>query len=233
MTASRDDAAPASPVLDTREGYDRWAAIYDDDANPLVALEAPHVRALLGEVAGLRAVDVGCGTGRHALELAAQGADVTALDFSAEMLRRAAAKPGAERVRWVQHDLALPLPLPDRAFDRVVCGLVVDHIRGLEALFRELGRVCRGDGAIVVSTIHPAMNLRGVQARFTDPATGVKTMVASCRHTVSDYVRAALAAGLRIQHLGEHEMTAEIAERLPRAAPYVGWPMLFVMRLAV
>lgn len=232
MTPTQQHDASETPLLGTREGYDRWAAIYDADDNPLVALEAPHVRALLGEVAGLRAVDVGCGTGRHALELASHGAEVTALDFSAEMLRRAAAKPGAERVRWVQHDLARPLPLGDRAFDRVVCGLVVDHIPGLEALFRELSRICRGDGVIVVSTIHPAMNLRGVQARFTDPATGVKTMVESCRHTLSDYLRAALAAGLHIRHLGEHEMTREIAERLPRAAPYVGWPMLFVMGLA-
>src|SRR5213075_671083 len=70
--------APTGPlVLPTREGYDRWAEIYDGDGNPLIALEEPEVDQLLGDVAGLDLVDVGCGTGRHALRLAARGANVT------------------------------------------------------------------------------------------------------------------------------------------------------------
>jgi len=36
-----------------QRGYDRWAAVYDHDANPLVNLEEPVVRELLGDVRGL------------------------------------------------------------------------------------------------------------------------------------------------------------------------------------
>ena len=50
-------------ILSTREGYDRWAAIYDSDGNPLVALEEPWMDRLLGDVRGLAVLDVGCGTG--------------------------------------------------------------------------------------------------------------------------------------------------------------------------
>ena len=35
-----------------RDGYDRWAVVYDHDANPMVALEESHVRELVGEVRG-------------------------------------------------------------------------------------------------------------------------------------------------------------------------------------
>src|SRR5262245_17901578 len=87
-----DNAVAPVELLPTRDGYDRWAAIYDDEGNPLVALETAHVHALLGDVRGLDVVDLGCGTGRHTLWLANAGARVTAVDFSPEMLRRARAK---------------------------------------------------------------------------------------------------------------------------------------------
>src|SRR5947209_6832236 len=116
-----DNGIPAAGAARAvRAGYDRWAAIYDRDTNPMPALEEPFVRAAVGAVDGLRVLDLGCGTGRHALWLAAAGAEVTALDFSEGMLAEACGKPGAEAVRFIVHDLHAPLPFPDRAFDQVV-----------------------------------------------------------------------------------------------------------------
>src|SRR6478735_2778113 len=89
-----------------RGGYDRWASVYDHDGNPLVALEGPVVRTAVGEPKGLDVPHPGSRTGRHTLWLAESGArQVTAVDFSEGMLARARAKPGAERVRFVAHDL--------------------------------------------------------------------------------------------------------------------------------
>ena len=100
--------------MPTREGYDRWAEIYDAEQNWLIYLEEPEVERLMGDVAGLDIVDVGCGTGRHAVRLAERGASVVGVDFSTGMLSRARTKPGAEKVRWIVHDLGdLPLPLPE------------------------------------------------------------------------------------------------------------------------
>src|SRR5712672_2802009 len=116
-------------VLPTREGYNRWSSSYDTDGNPILALEEPWVERLLGDVRGLTVLDVGCGTGRHALRLAAAGAAaVHAIDFSTEMLARARSKPDAGCVAFHVHDLSEPLPFPAATFDRVVCGLVLDHI---------------------------------------------------------------------------------------------------------
>ena len=69
------------PLAKVRDGYDRWAKVYDDDQNPLQALEGPLVQQACGNVQGLRVLDLGCGTGRHALWLAQAGAKVTGIDF--------------------------------------------------------------------------------------------------------------------------------------------------------
>lgn len=225
------DAESTPELLPTREGYDRWAATYDIDGNPLIALEAPQLSSLLGDVMGLRALDVGCGTGRHAIQLAAAGANVHAIDFSDQMLHQARSKPGADRVTFARHDLAQPLPFADGAFDRVISSLVLEHIPKLRFVFSEMRRVCAAGGSIIVSNMHPAMMLRGVQARFCDPATGRRVMPAACAHAISDYVLAALESGCRIDHLSEHAGTEAVAATHPRAERYIGWPMLFMMRM--
>lgn len=229
--APRADADTEPHILPTREGYDAWASIYDHEDNPLIRLEAPEVARLLGDVAGLDVADIGCGTGRWTLRLAAAGARPTGLDFSDAMLAKAKAKPGAAAARFVHHDLAMPMPIPDAAFDRVLCSLVLEHIADLALLFAEMSRICRPDGFVVVSAMHPAMMLRGIQARFTHPETGRDTRPQSHTHTIADFLMAALRAGLRLEHIGEHAVDEALAAESPRARKYLGWPMLLVLRL--
>lgn len=226
-------ASPESlPTLGVREGYDRWSEFYDGDGNPLIALEERHLPGLIGEVAGLDVADVGCGTGRHAVRLAAAGARVTAVDFSDRMLEAARRKGESAAIRFVAHDVTRPLPLPAAAFDRVLCCLVADHVADLPALYRELARLCRPrpGSAVILSSAHPALTLRGVQARFRDPRTGERAQIDSATHQVSEHVTAALRAGLRIEHMSEHIADAELAATHPRAEKYVGWPLLLVMK---
>jgi len=219
-------------LSEVRAGYDRWASVYDHDANPLQALEEPRVRAAVGDPRGLVILDLGCGTGRHALWLAAAGATVTALDFSEGMLAEARKKPGADAVRFIAHDLHQPLPFPEAAFDMVVSGLVLEHLRELDRFFREIHRVLAPDGRAVVSAMHPAMFLRGSQARFTDPDSGALVQPGSIAHPISAFVMAAVRAGLRLEDFGEYAADEEFAARHPRAGKYVGWPMLVVIALS-
>jgi len=217
--------------VDTRDGYDRWAASYDDEGNPLLALEEPEVDRALGDVAGLDVLDAGTGTGRHALRLAARGARVVAVDFSDQMLAKARAKRGADLVRFENHDLTRPLPYVDASFDRVLSALVLEHVPDVAGFLRELGRVTRPEGSIVVTAMHPAMFLRGVSARFRHEETGEFLRPRSYVMQLSDYVMGALDADLRIVSLAERSPDEEFAARVPRAAKYLGWPMLFVMSL--
>jgi ubiquinone/menaquinone biosynthesis C-methylase UbiE len=218
-------------LSNVRMGYDRWAIVYDHDRNPLQALEEPVVRAALGDVSGLRVLDLGCGTGRHALWLAKQGSNVTAVDFSEGMLAEARQKPFAERVHFLQHDLHEPLPFEDREFDVVVSGLVLEHIQDLPHLFLEIRRVVKPEGRVVISAMHPAMFLRGSQARFTDPDSGELVQPGSIAHSVSDFVMAAIRAGFLFHEITEHAPDATFAAEFPRAEKYIDWPMLVVLTL--
>jgi malonyl-CoA O-methyltransferase len=189
------------------------------------------VREALGDVAGLAVLDLGCGTGRHAVWLANVGAAVIGLDFSLGMMDKARAKPGAEKVRFLVHDLHERLPFADGVFDRVVSGLVLEHLRRLEPFFAEARRVLKPGGRAVVSGMHPAMFLRNTRARFRDPLTGETVEPGSVEHTVGDLVMAAVRAGFALEGVDERAPDAELAARYPRAAKYVGWPMLVVLRL--
>jgi ubiquinone/menaquinone biosynthesis C-methylase UbiE len=222
-----DESAQELPV---RAGYDRWAKVYDTDGNPLVALEGRVFDAMLGPVRGLRVLDLGCGTGRHALRLARAGARVTGLDLSPGMLQRARAQAADAAVDFREHDLHAPLPFGSASFDRIVSGLVLEHLRDLDAFYGEVARVLRPGGAAVLSTIHPAMALRAVQARFTDPDTGVVTRVQGRPQEWGELLLPALRAGLSLCNLQEHRADAALAQEYPRARKYQGWPMLLLLQ---
>jgi 2-polyprenyl-3-methyl-5-hydroxy-6-metoxy-1,4-benzoquinol methylase len=84
----------------------------------------PEVDFLIEELAlpsGGSVLDVGCGTGRHSIELARRSYSVTGLDLSREMLARAAASAEAAgvSVEWVRSD-ASRFALPER-YDGAIC----------------------------------------------------------------------------------------------------------------
>ena len=103
----------------------------------------------LGDVAGLRVLDVACGTGDLAFELAEAGARVVGLDFTHEMLVVARGKDRRERVPFLNGD-ALALPFDSGSFDAatIAFGLrnLADRGRGLA----ELARVVRPGGRVMV-----------------------------------------------------------------------------------
>src|SRR4051812_31747951 len=99
---------------------------------------------------GSRALDVATGTGDLAIELAGRGATVVGLDFSERMLELARAKaPGIQFV----HGNALELAYPDASFDAVTVGFGARNFSDLDRGLRELARVTRPGGRVVILEI--------------------------------------------------------------------------------
>ena len=226
-----NDTERLAQLSSVRSGYDRWALVYDYDANPLPALEEPLMKEAAGDVRGFTALDLGCGTGRHALWIAAAGATVIAVDFSEGMLAEARRKPESAAVKFLAHDLHEPLPFLNRVFDLVISGLVLEHVRDPGIFFAEIHRVLRPGGRAVISAMHPAMFLRGSQARFTDPRSGELVQPGSLDHKLGDIVMAALKARLLFEGIDEIAPDAAFASQYPRAEKYIGWPMLLLLRM--
>ena len=99
-------------------------------------------------------LDLGCGDGALAVRLAAAGAQVVGLDADPAMLRAAASRAAAAGVGV---DFAVgraeALPFPDGRFDVVVAVTVLCFVPDAEATFREIARVLRPGGAVVIGEL--------------------------------------------------------------------------------
>ena len=133
---------------------------------------------------------------------------------------------------FVEHDLHQPLPFTAE-FDLVVCCLVLEHIKDIDAFYKHVRGVLREQGRAILSLMHPVLFLKGTHARFTDPDTEEVVRVESGPHSVSEVVMAAVRAGFCLDQISEHSPSDELAERFPRAEKYIGWPMLVVQSLSV
>lgn len=193
--ASGDDLPVPLPEVGVQTGYREWAASYDQPGNPLIALEEQVMRPLLTKLRPGRALDVAAGTGRNARMLAALGHRVLAVDASTYMLA------GLSGVPAVAGDMT-GLPLVDDSFDLVVCSLALTHASSLNAPLREMARVVRPGGLVVLSDIHPLIAACGGQA-FYRTAQGETRFVRNRVWWPSAYLAEFADAGLSVLDCSE------------------------------
>ena len=238
LLAHRDEP-PMADALDLREydhaeGYAEWAATYDDEGNALLAVEEPWLRELLADIPPGDAVDVACGTGRLSERLCALGHRVTGVDPSEAMLAKARAKGLAASFVLGSFD---DVPMPDASADLVTSALALTHVTDLKPAIREVARVVRPGGHVLVSDVHPFAVATGAQALFHG-VDGSRAVTINYQHQVSDYVRAFLSAGLVIERCEEPLVDEGFKNGLGsedvRAAADIGltgMPLLLVWRL--
>lgn len=131
--------------------YRRWAPVYDQTFGAITragrAKAVRHVNARQGKV-----LEVGVGTGL-ALRHYANGVEVTGIDFSPEMLRKARAKVEEHRLSHVaelRRMDARKLDFDDNVFDTVVAMYLVSVVPEPEKVVAEMARVCKPGGEVVI-----------------------------------------------------------------------------------
>jgi ubiquinone/menaquinone biosynthesis C-methylase UbiE len=137
--------------MTTGARYDGIADWYDSEFQPApLESETRHTLArLLGRGSG-PLLDVGCGTGSYASGLAGLGWDVTGVDVSEDMLRRARDR-GLHAVRAD----ATALPFEDAYFAAAVSVCTNTDFDDLPAVLREVARVLRPGAPFVYLAVHP------------------------------------------------------------------------------
>jgi demethylmenaquinone methyltransferase/2-methoxy-6-polyprenyl-1,4-benzoquinol methylase len=155
---SGEHPAPGTlPETQVRAMFDRIARVYDRMNSVMTAGMHHRWRERAADLAqvgpGARALDVATGTGDLAIELKRRvgpSGEVTGLDFSERMLELAREKAG--NVRFEAGN-ALELPYPDASFDAVTVGFGARNFDDLARGLREMARVTRPGGRVVVLEI--------------------------------------------------------------------------------
>lgn len=149
----------------SREYFDRQAHDYDNSSDGKFV--APMYAEMLERIAGIAPaslLDVGCGTGNLLLPLADSGISLHGVDLSKEMVLVARERL-AGRAEVIVAD-AQSLPYPDECMDLIVCNASFHHYPRPGDVLREMNRVLRHDGRLLIGDPNPPAVLRGLMNFF-------------------------------------------------------------------
>ncbi|MCZ6632725.1 MAG: class I SAM-dependent methyltransferase [bacterium] len=191
------DVTPRPEIPDLG-GYALWAEHYDNLAgNPVVAGEEEIIEELMGDVKGLKVLDVGCGTGRHAIPLAQKGAEVVGFEPTLEMLEKAKEKTRAQNLHLdLRHGFIDDLDPNLGPFDLVVCCLVLSHVQNLDAAIQKIASRVAPGGRLIITDFHPTNILIGFRTSLV--SNEQKYVVPNFLHPPSKYFQALRNQGLNV-----------------------------------
>jgi ubiquinone/menaquinone biosynthesis C-methylase UbiE len=211
----RSDGGGSPVEVSVREGYTEWAPTYDRP-NPMIEAEQTILHSLLARSLrpGVVVLDAACGTGRHTAWVEAQGCRAIGIDVTAAMLRRASA--AAPRMSFVQGDLRA-LPLASASVDACVCALALCHLPRLTPVLRELARVVRPGGRLVVSDPHGRGAYAGGQGFYGTGGVTRARFIRNYHRQASEWIRAFGESGFTIESCHEPLLDAASAATHPVA----------------
>lgn len=213
----------------------RYDAIADDHAAGADRYEGSAVSALLeliGPCLGGRALDLACGHGPVARELARRGATVTGIDLSGELLQRARSHDDDANltIEYRLGDVANPDVLEGAEFDLVVSNFGLSDIDDLDGVCRTVGRVLVAGGRFIFSILHPCFaGAPGVSGSW--PTRGsyyvegwwradgelsvLRRQVGANHRMLSTYLNSLVRNGLAIEQVLEPRPEAEWVQNRP------------------
>jgi ubiquinone/menaquinone biosynthesis C-methylase UbiE len=198
------------PIGNYEHMADKYAAQVDTKGIH-IHYERPHTWSLLPKkLTGLRVLDIGCGSGWYAEQLAAAGADVTAIDASATMVELTQQRL-KDKARILQANIEQPMDyFADAEFDLVVAPLVIHYVQDWQKLFFEIARILKSGGQFVFSTHHPYGDYQTFKLEnyfattlITDYWKSFDATVQFYHHSMQDLMHALLNAGFVVEQFLE------------------------------
>lgn len=175
------------------------------DADPIM----PRLLAEIGDVAGLRVLDAGCGEGYLARILAARGARVMGADVAENLLALARARDSGGAIDWRLGDLSLPAPDLAGQFDLAVSHLVLNDVPDHRDFLASVAVALKPGGRYVFSMNSPySFIIRGhIRDYFKEQRAAYRGLaeqgikVSFFHRTLEEYVDAFRAAGFTVERL--------------------------------
>lgn len=212
--------------------YEQFAPdVYDD--SPMISL-----LRLIGDVSDLRLLDLACGHGRLARELARRGGRVVGVDISAVLLDIARARENELplHITYVQADVTSPEALAEEVFDGVVCSFGLSDIDDLNAAIATVARVLRPTGFFAFSILHPCFpgwETKQAQPswrpedgyyaegwwRARTPIHGLRSKVGANHRMLSTYLNTLMRHELAIEQIAEPLPSADWLADAPNIGP--------------
>lgn len=235
--------------------WDEFADIYDEAQGETGDLAHsmvydPVIQDVLGDIAGKTVLDAGSGNGCWARRLHSQGAaQVLGVDYSAELVRIAAAKQNPENIHFVVGGVNA-LGIADGRFDTVLSSMVLHYIKDIEPVAQEFARVLKPNGEAVICVQHPTYQYHHrAQERAGKPTSifsetlgyftvGAMTQVTlagrarlmTYNRTIEAYVKPFLAHGLLLADLREPQFTEAFLEAMPQYREVAESPRVLVVK---
>lgn len=121
----------------------------------MVPVKFDYFKEAIGNLKGLKILDLGCGGGLLSEEFAKNGAVVTGVDISENSIKIASEHA-------LKNNLAIDykvgsaeiIPAIDNEFDIVICADCLEHVDNLENVIREVSRVLKKDGLFCYDTFN-------------------------------------------------------------------------------
>jgi 2-polyprenyl-3-methyl-5-hydroxy-6-metoxy-1,4-benzoquinol methylase len=202
---------------------------------------------LLGDVDRAHVLDLACGHGRIARELARRGARVDGVDVSEALLdiARAAEEEHRLGIAYRNSDVTASDALAGETFDAVACNHGLADIDDLDGTIATVARVLRPGGRFVFSLLHPCFPGWGDNTPSSWPREGgyyaegwwlasnpgIRGKVGSNHRTLSTYFNTLVRHGLAVEEVAEPEAAPRVRARHAAEQPGAGpVPMYLAVR---